>query len=68
MSGFEIHCTLYYITVTLRYTDFGQKPWRYTVFLKKNPLQYISINLMKHGFEMHGFFLDPKSAHLKALL
>ena len=23
---------------------------------------------MKHGFELHGFFLEPKSAYLKALL
>ena len=23
---------------------------------------------MKHGFELHGFFLDPKSAYLEALL
>ena len=30
-------CTLYYITVTLRYTDLGKKPCRYTVFWKKNP-------------------------------
>ena len=22
---------------------------------------------MKHGFELHGFFLEPKSAHLEAL-
>ena len=32
MTDLEIHCTLYYITVNLRYADFGQKPWRYTVF------------------------------------
>ena len=30
--------TLYYITVTLRYADFEQKPWRYTVFWKKSHL------------------------------
>ena len=23
---------------------------------------------MKHGFELHGFFLEPKSAYLEALL
>jgi hypothetical protein len=37
-------------------------------FLKKYPLQYIGINLTKCGFELHGFFLDPKSAYLEALL
>ena len=28
----------------------------------------ICINLTKHGFELHGFFLEPKSAYLEALL
>ena len=37
-------------------------------FLKKNSLKYIGINLTKCGFELHGFFLDPKTAHLEALL
>ena len=23
---------------------------------------------MKHGFELHGFFLEPKTAYLEALL
>jgi len=26
------------------------------------------MNLTKHGFELHGFFLEPKSAYLEALL
>ena len=37
-------------------------------FLKKISLKYIGINLMKCGFELHGFFLEPKSAYLEALL
>jgi hypothetical protein len=49
-------CTLYYITVTLRYADFGG------FFLLHR------CNLTKRGFELHGFFLEPKTAHLEALL
>ena len=52
------------VTVTLRYTE----ALKLHCFLKKNPLQYIDINLMKCGFELHGFFLEPKTAYLKALL
>ena len=52
------------VTVTLRYTE----ALKLHCFLKKNPLQYIDINLMKCGFELHGFFLEPKSAYLEALL
>ena len=37
-------------------------------FLKKKSIQYIGINLTKCGFEQNGFFLEPKTAHLKALL
>jgi hypothetical protein len=47
----------------LRYADFGQKPCRYTDFLKK-----INNYITKRGFELHGFFLEPKTAHLEALL
>ena len=36
-------------------------------FLKKKSIQYIGINLTKCGFELHGFFLEPKTAHLEAL-
>ena len=57
-------CTLYYITVTSRYTE----ALKLHCFLKKNPIQYIGINLTKHGFAIHGFFLEPKSAYLEALL
>ena len=64
LSSIELDCTLYYITVTLRYTE----ALKLHCFLKKNPLQYIDINLMKCGFELHGFFLEPKTAYLKALL
>ena len=52
------------VTVTLRYTE----ALKLHCFLKKNPLQYIDINLTKCGFELHGFFLEPKTAYLKALL
>ena len=58
---------MYYITVTLKYADFGQKPCRYTDFWKKIILLH-KCNLTKHGFELHGFFLEPKTAHLEALL
>ena len=64
LSSIELDCTLYYITVTLRYTE----ALKLHCFLKKNPLQYIDINLTKCGFELHGFFLEPKTAYLKALL
>ena len=64
LSSIELDCTLYYITVALRYTE----ALKLHCFLKKNPLQYIDINLMKCGFELHGFFLEPKTAYLKALL
>ena len=64
LSSLELHCTLYYITVTSRYTE----ALKLHCFLKKNPLQYIGINLTKCGFELHGFFLEPKTAYLEALL
>ena len=60
----SLHCTLYYITVTSRYTE----ALKLHCFLKKKSIQYISMNLTKCGFELHGFFLDPKTAHLEALL
>ena len=31
-------------------------------------VQAVGINLTKCGFELHGFFLEPKTAYLKALL
>ena len=64
LSGLELHCTLYYITVTSRYTE----TLKLLCFLKKKSLQYIGINLMKCGFELDCFFLDPKTAYLEALL
>ena len=59
-----LHCALYYITVTSRYTEALQLH----CFLKKKSIQYIDINLKKCGFELHGFFLEPKTAYLEALL
>ena len=64
LSGLELHGTLHYITVTLRYTE----ALKLHCFLKKNPLQYIDINLKKCGFELHCLFLEPKTAYLEALL
>jgi hypothetical protein len=64
LSGLELHCTLYYITVTSRYTE----ALKLHCFLKKNLLYYIGINLTKCGFELHDFFLKPKTAYLEALL
>ena len=64
LSGLELQCTLYYITVTSRYTE----ALKLHCFLKKNPLQYIGIDLTKCGFELHGLFLEPKTAYLEALL
>ena len=64
MSDLDLHCTLYYITVTLRYTE----ALKLHCFLKKNPLQYIDINLKMCGFELHCLFLEPKTAFLEALL
>ena len=37
-------------------------------FFEKYPFYYISINLTKCGFALHGFFLEPKTAYLEALL
>ena len=37
-------------------------------FLKKKSLYYIGISLKKRGFALHGFFLEPKTAYLEALL
>ena len=64
LSGLELPCTLYYITVTSSYTE----ALKLHCFLKKNPIQYIVINLTKCGFELHGFFLEPKPAYPEALL
>ena len=64
LSGLELHCTLYYITITSRYTE----ALKLHCFLKKNLLYYIGINLTKCGFELHGFFLEPTTAYLEALL
>ena len=55
-----------WIQKDLRYMDFGQKPCRYIFFEKKIPLVH-RCNLTKRGFEQHGFFLEPKTAHLEAL-
>ena len=52
----------------LEIRGFWPKTLQIHCFLGKNPIQYIGINLMKHGFELHGFFLEPKSAYLEALL
>ena len=37
-------------------------------FLKKKSLLVHTCNLTNRGFELHGFFLELKTAHLEALL
>ena len=52
----------------LEIRGFWPKALEIHCFWKEKSLQYIGINLMKCGFELHGFFLEPKSAYLEALL
>ena len=51
-----LHWTLYYIAVTSRYTE----AFKLHCFLKKKSIQYISIILIKCGFELHIFFWSQK--------
>ena len=59
---------LYELVTTLAIHGFWTKALKLHGFLKKESFYYIGINLTKHGFALHGFFLEPKSAYLEALL